>query len=473
LLLGACAHPDQVLRIRGLAQPYDASHHRHSNGDFLGLDRIADFSRHNNLNVLFVHGIGWTQHDSPQGFGFDWVDALAHAYGVPSPRPDARTLCQTSGQDGTSQRRNTQQGGGVRLIQAHTQAYSTDDPLHQIRHETLGCLDRIRVLLGGGKSITVYRFFWDDTLWDGYQARHLGHDDPVPLVHGQKKSTPGQEDIDALRTPANSHLKNQLVTYGLSDAAMYLGPVGESMREGVRGALCAAAVGLDVSHLTASNASALCRHSAPQPQPLAVMAHSLGSRIVFDALHTDLHPELALLLQTAVSAQDIEVYMLANQLPLIGLGRLGQPRSLVRLSPHRLRLVAVSELDDPLTYELVPYFENLYYQRCTTRDGQTPPSAPTCPDDGGHSYHQRIATLAHNPRARQELVQRLGFDVIDIRARFAPAVLPGLGWLATDPHRAHSDYMSSRQVQQALICGAEAGRIRQRTDACPTRFLSE
>ena len=48
-------------------------------------------------------------------------------------------------------------------------------------------------------------------------------------------------------------------------------------------------------------------------------------------------------------------------------------------------------------------------------------------------------------------------------------MVPGLGWLATDPLHAHNDYMNSRQVQQAVICGADAGRIRQRTDGCPVQ----
>lgn len=471
--LSACAQPDQLLRVRSLGQPYDAATDRHSNGRFQGLERVADFAQHDNLNLLFVHGIGWTQRDGPQGFGLDWVEAMAQAYGVALPSPDPRTLCQTSGQGQAQPTRSQRLSGGLRLIQPGAPTYVTDDPLHVVRSQELGCLDRIHLPLGHGRSITVYRFFWDDTMWDAYQARHLGHDDPVPAVDGKKKTTPGQEDIDALRTPANAHLKSQLVTYGLSDAAMYLGPVGASMREGVRGAICAAALGLPLQHAAVSEAAALCHEPVKQRQPLAVMAHSLGSRIVFDALHTDLQPDLALLLQAAVSNPEIEVYMLANQLPLIGLGRLGQPRSPVRLQPLRLRWVAVSELDDPLTYELVPYFEGLYLQRCAASPAagaalQGPP-AIRCPDGGSTDYRQRIASLAQDPHAREQLVQSLGFDVVDIRVRFAPPVLPGLGWLATDPHRAHSDYMNSSHVQQALICGAEGGRIRQVADGCPSR----
>ena len=468
VLLTACAHPDRVLRVRSLDQPYDATTDRHSNGRFQGLARTADFTRHDNLNLLFVHGIGWTQREGPQGFGFDWVDALASAYGVPSPRPDARTLCETSGQ-GQTVPRAQQAGGGLRLVHGRSPAYSTDDAVHRIQNRQLGCLDRIRLELGGGKSITVYRFFWDDTMWDAYQAHHLGQDDPVPVVNGTRKFTPGQEDIDTLRTPANAHLKNQLVTYGLSDAALYLGPVGAAMREGVRGAVCAAALGLDLAHAASGDPDELCQRPVQQRQPFAVMAHSLGSRIVFDTLHTDLHPDLVPVLQGAVSNYEIEVYMLANQLPLIGLGRLGHVRSPARLHPLRLRLVAVSELDDPLTYELVPYFESLYFQRCAQSRGALgaamQPFAP-CQDGGGTSFHQRVGTLAQSTAARNRLVQSLGFDVIDIRTRFAPAALPGLGWLLTDPYRAHSEYMGSLQVQQALICGVDGGRIRQAADGC-------
>lgn len=72
------------------------------------------------------------------------------------------------------------------------------------------------------------------------------------------------------------------------------------------------ALGLPLQHATVSEAGALCHQPASQRQSLAVMAHSLGSRLVFDALQPDLHPDLALLLQTAVSNSELEVYMLAN-----------------------------------------------------------------------------------------------------------------------------------------------------------------
>lgn len=92
--------------------------------------------------------------------------------------------------------------------------------------------------------------------------------------------------------------------------------------------------------------------------------------------------------------------------------------------------------------------------------------AKRCPDGGGTDYRQRVANLKQNPQARAHLVQSLGFDVVDVRVRFAPPVVPGLGWLAADPLRAHSHYMNSRQVQQAVICGVDAGRIRQGADGC-------
>lgn len=473
-LLGACAHPDQLLRVRSLREPYDAATDRHSNGSFQGLERVANFAQHNNLNLLFVHGIGWTQRDGPQGFGLDWVKALSDAYGVALPRPDPDSLCQTSGQGQALQGQMRSASGGLRLVQAAPSAHVTDDPLHVVRSQELGCLDRIHLPLGEGRSITVYRFFWDDSMWDAYQARHLGYDDPVPIAHGIKKHTPGQEDIDVLRTPINAHLKNQLVTYGLSDAALYLGPVGASMREGVRGALCAAALGLPLSRSTVREAGALCHEPVNQQQPLAVMAHSLGSRIVFDVLHTDVHPDLAALLPAAVSNREIEVYMLANQLPLIGLGRMGQPRSAVRLHPTHLKLVAVSELDDPLTYELVPYFEALYAQRCASQPAVASRPGPgaqvePCADGGSKGYRERIDALAKTPPVREQLVRSLGFDVLDVRVRFAAPVAAGLGWLAKDPHRAHSDYMNSTQVQQAVMCGADNGHVRRVSEGCPTR----
>jgi hypothetical protein len=465
LFLSACAPSHGILRIRSLGQTYDAQRQQHSNGAFLGLDRLANFAQSDNLNVLFVHGIGWTQQTNDTAFGFDWIDAIAELYQVHSPQPNPRTLCQASGIPNTYA--NT---GGVQLVQTNAPSYHSDDRLLVIKNTALGCLDRIVIPLNHSKTITVYRFFWDDTLWDAYQARHLGQDDPVPVENGQKKLTPGQEDIDALRSPVNSKLKNQLVTYGLSDAAMYLGPVGAQMREGVRGALCAAALGLQLEtyakHLV--EASSLCLYGSTKKEPLAVIAHSLGSRIAFDTLHTDLHPDLARVLKTHVSNTQLEVYMLANQLPLIGLGRLGTPRSTERLHPLGLSLIAMSELDDPLTYELVPYFEHLYAQRCGSHPSEAnATSTTTCTDALGKDYPQRFARLANSPQAREHLIETLGFQVTDVRLRFAPALIPGLGWWMTDPYRAHTDFMRQTSVRRAIVCGAEDGRIREHP--CPQR----
>lgn len=185
------------------------------------------------------------------------------------------------------------------------------------------------------------------------------------------------------------------------------------------------------------------------------VTHSLGSRVAFDVFTQDMTPALNGMLQRTAN-RTVEIYMLANQIPLIGVGRVAPARERSRMVRHRaLRIVAVSEINDLLTYELVPYFEHLYAYRCHSAF-----PAAGCSGNGEIEATRRKQLLASDDKTRNDLVGELGFDVVDVRVRFAPNFKGVFTPDFKDPEAAHSDHMRHRAVLDALVCGVEEGRAR-------------
>ena len=213
---------DNILRIRSLGTVTDPVAQTTSDGEFVGLKRLTGQAK--NTNVLFVHGIGWTQEKSNTQFGDDLVRTIVQAF----PNAKARSLtyaCSTSTLDGRTESR-AKNNGLIILTNAYKHGLQSDDPRFLPQPTELGCLDKVVIDIGGDKTITVYRFLWDDAMWNGAEWFHMAYDDPIAKVNGVKAVHPGYDDPDSLRASLNSQLKNSVITYGLTDAALYMSPVG-------------------------------------------------------------------------------------------------------------------------------------------------------------------------------------------------------------------------------------------------------
>jgi hypothetical protein len=182
----------------------------------------------------------------------------------------------------------------------------------------------------GATQVTVVTFFWQEDLWQ-VQGPYL------------------EKDLKEPRALINRYLKNEVVDKGLGDAAGYIGPMGELVREGVRGAVCAMlkmAVGSEVATtpvtlrrgqrgavMTTGPAGSECLASISNAQlpdniEFNFISHSLGSRMLLDALapYTTTRAD-----PTQTSTDDIikdalvqrtrTIFMAANQVPLLGIGR--------------------------------------------------------------------------------------------------------------------------------------------------------
>jgi hypothetical protein len=462
-LLVSLSASAEVTRIRSLSEPFNAMGGTERNG---AIDGIASLLKKSDIvHILFVHGIGWTQQKDNPSMGFTLAETILDQLGGRNSALTVESACPTSGlKSPTVLAENAKTSPAARkqflLINPHPAdgvlVLKTDDPKGTVQSTDTSCLDRITVKINETKTVRVYRYFGDDLLWNAYQYPHLGYDDPadesadgLPWLAGE-----AYEAIDEQRATYNSLLKNQIVTFGLSDATLYLSKVGAAMRSGLSGAVCATVTGLEPGSPGATRAGtgALCARTADSKVGFAIVSHSMGSRLVFDVMHSDLSDGTARAIKSAVTNDEIEIFMLANQIPLLGVGRLGQFERTGDLSPKKVRLVAISEINDLLTYELVPYFEHLYFHRCYGNEVRGLQKNPECTDTFETDFVNRQASFVKDTNARRAFVKELGFDVIDVRARFAGNTFFLFSRLK-NPLAAHTQHLTDSDVRSAILCG--------------------
>ena len=465
-LMAGCAAPDNLCRVRSLSAVTEPQNPTAWAGSFDGIKSLLEHSPTGNVNLLYVHGIGWSQHQDDAPFGKDLAQMLAKSLGATLKWPTEDQLCPRSTLElkpGTP-RTTEPLAGGLMLTSSAPMRVRGDDPTQVSDASDLGCVDRIVLTLPASqKTITLHRFFWDDALWDSVESPLVGYDDPVAVLPtGAKDPNTGYDDLDALRAPANRKLKNNVITWGLTDAAAYMGPVGRLAREGVGAAICVAtsdqADTIDQAPIQKRSderswrirsSTEVCSESAPaRPRsPLAVFSHSLGSRVVFDTLTRDLDQDIkgeTARVSTRLNQlpnRQHTVFLMANQIPLLAAGRLQDAASAPQRAEPRLKqpltFVAFSEINDLMTYELVPYFEHMVYLRQR------------------ENYNVERATRLRTAAERQQLVQQLGFDVVDVRLSFASKV-PIVDMAR--PDEAHSNFFSSsRHVSDLVINGLADG----------------
>lgn len=465
----------EVLNIRQLSLPVPVPDVSASNGSFKGLDLIGRGSDGRlDLNILLVHGIGWTQSSSNPLLGYDLVAALGSRYGaVAEPFKQSTHLCPQSQRKGKVETKAT--AGGLNLHTAQRHSFRSDDPQTPLNMWVVGCLDRTKIETKNG-TITVYRLLWDDAFYDAFDYVLVGYDDQIQTGHEQPQlEYGGYEDLGALRRTGTRKIRDQVLTYGMTDAALYMGPVGELMRSAVLGAICtsindAAGDSDDFKKLDESGRkspyqdveveSACSSSVGPKPVPFVIVAESLGSRMVFDVLSRERKAALARKLE-AISGGELEVYLMANQIPLVAASRLTDfGASTSQSAPARtgmgIKYVAFTEVDDLLSYELVPYFEHLAYLRCRLADEKTRElQNPSC---GAADPTEMARKFKGNDQRRRDLVSQLGFDVVDVRVKFAPRFTPITEDYA-DYQEAHTGYLRNDQVVRALVCGAKNGKV--------------
>jgi hypothetical protein len=461
--------------IRQLSEPVLIADPTAKNGGFPGLNNLGRGADGKfNLNVLLVHGIGWTQDAQANPLGHDLVETLSNAHGVnKKPFGQSTHLCPQSQRMGSVAIRAP--AGGVKLNVPQSIKFSGDDVRTPFDIWVVGCLDKTRIDVADG-TITIYRLIWDDEFYNAFDYPLVGYDDRLTSGHEQgRPGYGGYENLASLRRPGTSDIRDSVLTYGMTDAALYMGPVGKLMRSAVAGAICAAvndATGstrefdkLDEpgreSPYIALELSSTCQISGKSaPTPFAIVAESLGSRMVFDVLSRERNADLARTLER-VSGGELMVYLIANQIPLLAAARLspipsGSHPAAPAPTDARIRYVAFTDVDDLLSYELVPYFEHLAYLRCRLRDEKT--RELQNPECGASDPEAMVRLLKNDKGRRNDLVRDLGFDVVDVRVKFSPPIFP-LYPRYGNYQEAHTGYLRDKTVRRAIICGAAEGKL--------------
>ena len=240
------------------------------------------------------------------------------------------------------------------------------------------------------------------------------------------------------------------MNYGFSDAVLYLGPAGEQIRNAVRGAMCSAALdasgfGFDKQGARVNYAD-ICQIAALrdlETDPFAFVTESLGSKIAFDVMRDAMTDGRDNIYDDMIKST--QFFMLANQVPLLSLSDISETDRVVPepyTDTERPTIIALSEINDFLTYELVPFYRNLLARS---------------------SRGDSVAFELMSETERDRLISILGFNVVDMRVEFSPPVFPLVGGFV-DPLFAHNGHVKQPEIIAYMLCGAEGGQLH--VDGC-------
>ena len=433
--LSGCATNDfQVLDINALSSDRD------NNGSFKGLERIAerasDGGQNIRVNIIYLHGIGYVENPEDAPLANAFISGVADAYNSTVEEKVVASQCGRDDKDEDKRLYNS-----IQITDTKTRKYKTTLPGSTLSLTDLACMDRQTMKVDGNIEYVIYRVFWDDIFWESLQAPHVGQD-----ALGRKKLGA----LASLRRKYNGQLKDKLVNYGFSDAVLYLGPAGEQIRNAVRGAMCSAALdasgfgfkeqGSKVNHIDICQIAAL---REIETDPFAFVTESLGSKIAFDIMRDAMTDGRGNVYDDMIKGT--QFFMLANQVPLLSLSDISETDRMIPepyTDEERPTIIAMSEINDFLTYELVPFYRNLLAK--SVRDDE--------------STEDMMSQTERN-----RLIDILGFNVVDMRLEFSPPVFPFVGGFV-DPLFAHNGHVKQPELIAYMLCGAKGGQLN--VDGC-------
>ncbi len=250
--------------VGGCFRPYARSEFDPKGSEFAGITAHWAEAPSSRVRVLFVHGM--CSHDEERWVTHGWDDTVVSYFGIaPS---DVTVLPELP-------------SGRAHIVQREYHI---------------------------GAGVLAARFLIWSALTAGEKAA-IQFDDPPP--------PPGE--FGWKRATLNGELKKNLLNDCFSDAVIYAGARGHSLSLEIRDAVCLAFDGTP-------SVQGCDFPPAPmsEPAPLIILTESLGSRMVFDAL-MELAAQASARGEAALEAFDravapvSEVFMLANQIPLLAL----------------------------------------------------------------------------------------------------------------------------------------------------------
>ena len=432
VMLSGCASTKfRVLEINSLASKTAGE------GKFDGLESIA--SRKGigmrpqdakKVNILFLHGVGSVENTDQTPLANNFIKGVAGAYGLETDEKAVSSLCGRKQGNEEASRENH-----IYITEITPKTYEAL-PGRILTLDDLVCMDKQVLKVSDDLEYVIYRIFWDEIFWESLQIAFVGQDGSI-----------GENSYPAsLRRKYNSLLKDKLINFGFSDAVMYMGPAGKDIRNAIRGAMCSAvldAAGYPISKQgPRTNFKRICdtaSNTSINTAPFAFVSESLGSKITFDIMREAMTDSVDNIHDDIFKGS--QVFMLANQIPLLSLHDLRE-KSLFQKSDYedgeRPSLIAFSEVNDFLTYELVPFYEQLYSRTITNTPSEFNVS---------------------NAENREYIVDLLGFNIIDMRVEFASPLIPFVSGFV-DPLFAHNGHVKQPEVMEYMLCGADGREAR-------------
>ncbi len=402
-------------------------------GSFIGLERLADSIPGSNVkrvNIIYLHGVGWIENPEDTPLANNFITGVANGYDLLVDDKVVSSVCGREKENETYEKQNS-----ILIKSAVPLALQTTLPGSEVILDDLVCMDKQVLRINETLEYVFYRIFWDEIFWSNLQYPHIGQDDRIN----------NSEDVASLRRKYNRFLKDKLINFGFSDAVMYLGAAGQEIRDAIRGAMCSAALdsagfdfkkqGRTTDHVT------ICRtanETSTLSNPFAFVTESLGSKIAYDIMRETMTDQKETIHDEMIKGT--ELYMLANQIALLSLNDLSPN---VRLAPaliedkDRPSIIALSEVNDFLTYELIPFYLQLL------------------------NHSNRIAgdtADITNAGARQTLRNLLGFNIVDMRVEFASPLIPMVSGFV-DPLFAHNGHSRQPELMRYILCGSKHGKI--------------
>lgn len=363
-------------------------------------------------------------------------------HGMGDTRPDYSEPLMDRLRDQGYVRSDAQDWTGTRLnapISVRGEAMTCVDPtVPPCRFDAFGQY-RTDTFVKGRQKVVLYTYYWHADL----------HRIQAPFLAADRQER---------RSRWIQTLKQDTIVMGFGDAAAYLGPAGSLVRQGIGVGLCAmlrdaaqrpvvvedGTVACDLNQLTADDAR---RYGQAE---YGFVTMSLGSRMLFDTLEDHASASTAVL--PVLARRTRYFYMLANQLPLLGLGR---------LEVASIPLAGNTDASD--TGVGMPFFRPacdrsggfLSYAGCErsqaglTSDGSGPPPVSDTLDVVAFRDPEDLLGFAAST-GMAEFGPSVRF--IEVWNRNAPVYLG----LIADPRKTHAAELEHEASARLIVCGARA-----------------
>jgi hypothetical protein len=266
------------------------------------------------------------------------------------------------------------------------------------------------------------------------------------------------------RAVLNRGVKESILDRALSDALLYTGRYKEVLQRAVAKGICDGITLTSDSVQGTSASASLCWVNAkaalgPRDTAYVFFTHSLGSRILYDVLNNlnriDRYHDSPFVTGTDDAAYGVfprftcqipAVYMMANQISLVGLAAGGTLSDVIAADP----ITQTAEMSRSTQAERDDY--TLRRLHCAQRGADTAGSAPR-PMWIAFTDTNDLLSWSIRPTMEHE-----NFD-------FFTVFVDNFWWhwlsLYEDADAAHTGYFKNKDVGRVIACGTKNGRIRQ------------